>query len=213
MGRQQRDRQAEHAAISAAADRLLAGTPLRSSGKLTVSALITESGLRRDVIYGDYKDQVEAFQAKVRAQNSTRAGRQQLAAQNAGLHDKLTAVKAELAAERETGAVLRRMVAELSLELHQARNELAAAAGVTSLRATRPSSPVGSLLVLLLRPPAGRRSAVAGPDDAVFVGVDGDLDAVAQADFGEDAGDVALDSGLAEVEPGGDLGVGQSLGY
>jgi hypothetical protein len=46
-----------------------------------------------------------------------------------------------------------------------------------------------------------------GPDDAMFVGVDGDLDAVAQAEFGEDAGDVALDGGLAELEPGGDLGV------
>lgn len=148
MGRQQRDRCAEQAAISAAAGRLLVGTPLRSSGKLTVSELITESGLRRDVIYGDHKDQVEAFQAKVKAQNSTPAAMQQLAMQNAGLQDKLTAVKAELAAERETGAVLRRMVAELCLELHQAREELAAATGVTPLRSARPSSPVRSLLVV-----------------------------------------------------------------
>jgi hypothetical protein len=35
---------------------------------------------------------------------------QQLAAQNASLQDKLMTVKAELAAERETGAVLRRTV-------------------------------------------------------------------------------------------------------
>jgi len=47
---------AEAAAIRAAADRLLAGTPLRSvSGKLTVTELITESGLRRDVVYADYQ--------------------------------------------------------------------------------------------------------------------------------------------------------------
>jgi hypothetical protein len=44
---------------------------------------------------------------------------------------------------------------------------------------------------------------VAGPDDAVFVGVDGDLHAVAQPEFGQDTGDVAFDGGLAEVEPGG----------
>ena len=213
MGRQQRDRQTERTAISAASDRLLAGTPLRSSGKLTVSALITESGLRRDVIYGDHKDQVEAFRAKVKAQNSTPAAMQQLAAQNAGLQDRLTAVKAELAAERETGTVLRRMVAELSLELHQARDELAAATGVTPLRAARPSSPAGSLFVLLLRPPAGWQGPVTGPDDAVFVGVDGDLHPVAQIELGEDAGDVALDGGLAEIEPGGDLGVRQALGH
>ena len=43
------------------------------------------------------------------------------------------------------------------------------------------------------------------PDDAVFAGVDGDPDAVAQVEFGEDAGDVALDHGLTEVERGGDL--------
>jgi hypothetical protein len=60
-------------------------------------------------------------------------------------------------------------------EPQQARDKLAAAIGVTPLRAARPSSPVGSHSV----PRPGRRSPVAGPDDAVFVGVDGDLDAVA----------------------------------
>ena len=57
--------------------------------------------------------------------------------------------------------------------------------------------------------PAGWRSAVAWPDDAVLVGEDGDLGAVTQAESGEDAGDVAFDGCLAEVEAGGDLGVGQ----
>ena len=52
-----------------------------------------------------------------------------------------------------------------------------------------------------------------GPDDALLVGVDGDLDAIAQIELGQDAGDVALDGGLAEVEPGGDLGVRQALGH
>jgi hypothetical protein len=46
----------------------------------------------------------------------------------------------------------------------------------------------------------------------MFVGMDGDLDAVAQPELGEGAGDVALDGGLAEVKRGGDLGVGQALG-
>jgi hypothetical protein len=52
---------------------------------------------------------------------------------------------------------------------------------------------------------------VAWPDDAVLVGEDGDLHPVAQAEPGEDAGDVALDGGLAEVETSGDLGVRQAL--
>jgi len=78
MRRQQRDRNAEQAAISAAAGRLLAGTPLRSSGKLTVSALITESGLRRDVVY-EYAALVDEFKARVKAQQSTPLAMQQLA--------------------------------------------------------------------------------------------------------------------------------------
>ncbi|MER5493445.1 hypothetical protein [Streptomyces sp. NPDC002490] len=52
MGRRPRDRDRDAAAIKAAAERLLAGTPLRSaSGKLTATELIVESGLRRDVVY------------------------------------------------------------------------------------------------------------------------------------------------------------------
>jgi hypothetical protein len=52
-------------------------------------------------------------------------------------------------------------------------------------------------------------AGVAGAYDAVFVGEDGDLYAVAQLESGEDAGDVAFDGCLAEVEPGRDLGVRQ----
>jgi hypothetical protein len=77
---------------------------------------------------------------------------------------------------------------------------------------TGPASLICPPLLVLRRPSAGRLSAVTGPDDAVLVGVDGDLHPVAQIEFGEDAGDVALDGGLAEAEPGGDLGVGQALG-
>jgi hypothetical protein len=47
----------------------------------------------------------------------------------------------------------------------------------------------------------------------VLVGVDGDLHPVPQPELGQDAGDVALDGGFAEVEPGSDLGVRQALGH
>src|SRR5258707_10033622 len=60
---------------------------------------------------------------------------------------------------------------------------------------------------------AGWWSAAAWPDDGVLVGVDGDLHPVPQAELGEDADDVALDGGLAEVEPGGNLCVRQALGH
>nr|WSY52036.1 hypothetical protein OG999_19150 [Streptomyces sp. NBC_00886] len=120
--RRPRDHQAERAALRAAATRLLDGTPLRSkSGRLTVTELLHESGLRRDVVYGDHKNLVEEFQAQVRAQGRTPALSLSLADENAELKQKLAETAAALAGEREVSAALRRLVAELDLELHAVR--------------------------------------------------------------------------------------------
>lgn len=140
MRRQQRDRSAEQAAISAAAGRLLAGTPLGSSGKLTVSALITECGLRRDVVY-EYAALVDEFKARVKAQQSTPLAMQQLADDHAESTRQITALKAELSAERAAGARLRKVIAGLSLELQQARDEHAATQNVTVLKRTGGAGP------------------------------------------------------------------------
>jgi hypothetical protein len=119
-----RDRHAERSAVRAASGRLLAGTPLRSTtGKLTGTELITESGLRRDVVYGDHKDLVEEFQARVKAQRSVPLGVQDLAAERDALAAELATVRQELAQERSATAVLRKIAAELALELDQARAE------------------------------------------------------------------------------------------
>src|SRR5580704_12138793 len=79
----------------------------------------------------------------------------------------------------------------------------------------RPSTRTGRPAELVLEPcpPAGRRSAAAWLDDAMFVGVDDNLHPVPQPELGEDAGDVALHGGLAEAEPGGELGVRQALSH
>ncbi|ABW12045.1 conserved hypothetical protein [Parafrankia sp. EAN1pec] len=124
MTRQPRDLPAEKSAIEAATARLLAGMPLRSqSGKLTVTELIVESGLRRDVVYADHPHLVDAFRAFVKAQNSTPTAMRDLADENADLTRKLAATKADLAQERATAATLRRLVVELSLELRQTRDQ------------------------------------------------------------------------------------------
>ncbi|MER7870885.1 hypothetical protein [Streptomyces sp. XHT-2] len=136
--RRPRDREAERAALRAAADRLLAGTPLRSvSGKLTASELLRESGLRRDVAYGDHKDLVEEFQARVKAQSATPAAMQELADQKAELKKKLADATEALVKERAVTATLRRIVAELDLELDQAREELGHSGNVTRLPTPR----------------------------------------------------------------------------
>jgi hypothetical protein len=128
-----RDRDAECSAVRAAADRLLAGTPLRSAtGKLTCTELIAESGLRRDVVYGDHKDLVEEFQARVKAQRSVPLAAQDLTAERDTLAAELATVRQELARERSATAVLRKIAAELALELDQARTE--AGGNVTRLQ-------------------------------------------------------------------------------
>jgi vacuolar-type H+-ATPase subunit I/STV1 len=136
--RRPRDLEAERVALRTATDRLLAGTPLRSaSGKLTASELLRESGLRRDVAYGDHKDLVEEFQARVKAQNATPEAMQELADKYSAMKEKLVAVTENLTKEQVVSATLRRIVAELDLELTQAREELEQSGNVASLPAPR----------------------------------------------------------------------------
>jgi hypothetical protein len=134
MSRARRDRNAERTAICAAADRLLAGIPLRSTaGSLTGTEPISECGLRRDVVYRDHKDLIEEFQARARAQQSTPLAVQDLTTERDNLASELASVRDELAQERAAAAVLRRISAELALELDHARNELVDSTKVTRL--------------------------------------------------------------------------------
>lgn len=143
MARQLRDRDADRSAIQAAARRLLAGTPLRSaSGKLTVTELITESGLRRDIAYS-HRDLIDEFKARLKAQDSTPEAFQHLASQNAELAEALAAARKDLAAEQAATAILRKALAELALELQEAREELTELGNVTRLDSRRPSGPQG----------------------------------------------------------------------
>lgn len=136
--RRPRDREAERAALRAVGDRLLAGTPLRSvSGKHTASELLRESGIRRDVAYGDHKDLVEEFQARTKAKNATPAAMQELADKYVETKEELATVTQALAKERAVSAALRRIVAELDLELLQAVEELEQSGNVTRLPSPR----------------------------------------------------------------------------
>jgi hypothetical protein len=60
-------------ALLAAMDRLLAGTPLRSSGRLSVSQLAIEAGVKRWQLTHQHLDLKELFQARVKAQDGTPA--------------------------------------------------------------------------------------------------------------------------------------------
>jgi hypothetical protein len=134
MTRRPRDRDTERAALRAAAERLLAGTPLRSTtGKLTGSELIAESALRRDVVYGDHKDLVEEFQARAKAQHAAPVAVERFVEQNRTLKEEVAALKTELAAERARNKMLAKVAVELSLDLEQMREELAGSSEVVRL--------------------------------------------------------------------------------
>ncbi|MFE8005950.1 hypothetical protein [Streptomyces sp. NPDC057418] len=138
MTRKNRDRVTERDEIRAAAECLLAGRPLRSpAGKLTGTELIAECVLRRDVVYGDHKELVDEFRVRARAQNFTPQVVQSMAEENIVLRETLAKIKRELAAERERVHALVRAATELSLELEQTREELAAAQQVTRLPGPR----------------------------------------------------------------------------
>ncbi|MEU9079107.1 hypothetical protein [Kitasatospora sp. NPDC048538] len=57
---------ADRDAIRAAADRLLDGTPLRSTGELTVVQLAAEAGVKRWLLTHKHRDLAEQFQARAR---------------------------------------------------------------------------------------------------------------------------------------------------
>ncbi|GAB2923465.1 hypothetical protein [Streptomyces mayteni] len=144
MGGKPRDLAADRAAITAATERLLAGTPLRSStGKLTTSELAIEAGLRRDVVYG-HTDLVERYQAQVKAREAIPEAMAAMARELEKVREKLKSVRAELAAERNTTAFLRRAVTELTIEgaTTSRQSHGQAPRGVTPLTArTRPDRP------------------------------------------------------------------------
>ncbi|MFE5592298.1 hypothetical protein [Streptomyces sp. NPDC056549] len=58
-------------AIIAAMDRRLAGTPLRSTGRLSISLLSIEADVKRWYLTHQHLDLKELFQARVKAQGST----------------------------------------------------------------------------------------------------------------------------------------------
>ena len=62
---------AERRAIRDAMDRLLAGSPIRSDGKLTVKSLAIEAKVKRWILTLKHTDLQDEFRDKVRTQNAT----------------------------------------------------------------------------------------------------------------------------------------------
>jgi hypothetical protein len=87
----------ERDAIEAAMARLLAGTPIRSSGTLTITTLATEAGLKRNKLTHKHTDLRDRFRAEI-------ARRDGITEREVRLREELDLARAQLAeakAERD----------------------------------------------------------------------------------------------------------------
>jgi chromosome segregation ATPase len=111
------DRQTERDAIEAATARLLAGTPIRSTGALTVLQLANEAGVKRWVLTHKHPDLRKAFEDQRQAANGVPAAYQHLHGRIAELeaaNHRLRTDNAELAERVDTYAqVIRELAAAL----------------------------------------------------------------------------------------------------
>ncbi len=113
----------ERAAIQAAADRLLAGTPLRSAGGLTIVQLAVEANVKRWLLTHKHRDLAEQFQARVRAVDGDPPPVAELKAQIARLTEDNTRLRADNAEHKDLTAYYAHVINELSAELEQVTAE------------------------------------------------------------------------------------------
>ncbi|WP_054811808.1 hypothetical protein [Nocardia arizonensis] len=123
--------------IRAAIDRLLAGTPLRSDGALTVVALAAEADVKRHVLTHRHTDLKDEFYARVRAQGHTPASEQQL--------------RDELESTRHKLADARKKIQELEQSV-EAFARIVNVLTVENDRLTKKSGRIGSRTVIPINP-------------------------------------------------------------
>jgi hypothetical protein len=134
------DRQAERDAIQAAARRLLAGAPIRSTGALTVLQLAAEAGVKRWVLTHKHPDLRQTFEGQRRATNGVPPAFQHLHGKISDLeaaNRRLRADNTELAERVNTYA---QVIRELSIQVDLLRKQEARPDNFRLLH-SRPSTP------------------------------------------------------------------------
>jgi chromosome segregation ATPase len=123
--------------IRAAMDRILAGTPERSNGALTVVALAIEAGVPRNALTQRHTDLKDQFYQRIRERGAGNGDEARLRAAIAKLRQTIANKNRELAQLRADVPALVRAVSQLTLELQQTRAELAALGNITRLDSRR----------------------------------------------------------------------------
>jgi hypothetical protein len=141
--------QAERSAITAAMDRLLHGTPTRSTGSLTVVQLAAEAGVKRWVLTHKHTDLRGEFQRRAQMASKLPPAFQHLEAKITDLQADNQALRADNRRLRERNDIYAMIINELSIMLHRANLLPIQAGNVTQLK-----PPVGLTSVAHLQ--AGR---------------------------------------------------------
>ena len=108
----------EHQLIRDATQRLLAGSPQRSNGSLTIATLATESGLPRHRIYEHHADLVAEFKAKTHTGAPITPDIQALRQQLADAHQRIHQLEATQAQLTNKITTLCAVITELTHQTH-----------------------------------------------------------------------------------------------
>jgi hypothetical protein len=110
--------------IRAAMDRLLAGTPLRSDGALTIVALAAEAGIKRHILTHRHTDLKEEFYARVRAQDRIPDSEKRLRDELEATQRPLADLHQQSRQQQQTIETLARIVNVLTVENDQLTTQL-----------------------------------------------------------------------------------------
>ena len=107
----------ERRMIRDAMDRLLAGTPIRSDGKLAIKSLAAEAGVKRWLLTHRHTDLQTEFRDKIRTRDSIPEAMSALAADNERLTQQLAQARADLKQARLDSNHYARVINALTKEL------------------------------------------------------------------------------------------------
>lgn len=127
---------AERDAIRAAIDRLLAGTPLRSNGSLTIVALADEANVKRHLLTHRHTDLKDEFYARVRARGHVSDNERKLRVDLTKATDRIKELSAEISKLQAENDAFARIINVLELENHQLRTGLGRTGRLVALPAT-----------------------------------------------------------------------------
>ena len=130
--------------IRAAMDRILAGTPERSNGALTVVALALEAGVPRNALTQRHTDLKNEFYQRIRDTGADNGDEVRLRATIARLRQTIAGKNKELSQLRADVPALVRVVHQLTLENQHLRDMRASAGGsVIPFPGREPARPRG----------------------------------------------------------------------